>query len=177
VIKDMNGDGVINANDRVRWDQSETPDYILGMSAGFRYKNLDLQAFFQGQAGAVIYDGTQADAGHTDGRNTWEERAQDRWTPDNPDATMPRAGSFTTQPGNTDFFLYDATFMRLKTLEVGFTLPQRLMAGGLERARIYLSGFNVLTWAKEIKWMDPELTSGVTYPPQRILNMGIDVTF
>lgn len=176
-IRDVNGDGQINANDRVRWDKSATPNYILGLNAGFRYKNLDLQAFFQGQAGAVVYDGTMADAGHTDGRNTWTVRAQNRWTPDNPNATMPRAGQHTTAPGATDFFLYDATFMRLKTLEVGFTLPQRMTAGGVDRARVYLSGFNVLTWAKEIKWVDPEMTNGVGYPPQRILNVGFDVTF
>jgi hypothetical protein len=178
VIRDMNDDGVINGNDRVRWDQSGTPDFILGFNAGIQYKNLDVQAFFQGQAGAVIYDGNLADAGHTDGRNTWVNRAEDRWTVDNPDGTMPRAGSFTTQPGNTDFFLYDSSFMRLKTLEVGFTLPRNMMGGvGLERARVYVSGFNVLTWAKEIKWMDPELNTGSTYPPQRILNVGIDVSF
>lgn len=176
-IRDMNGDGVINGNDRVRWDQTATPDYILGMNAGFRYKNLDFQAFFQGQAGAVVVDGTQVDAGHTDGRNTWTYRAENRWTPENPNATMPRAGQFTTAPGGSDFFMYDATFMRLKTLELGYTLPQRLMAGGLDRTRIYMSGFNVLTWAKEIKWMDPEMTNGVGYPPQRILNLGIDLAF
>lgn len=175
-IRDMNGDGVIDSNDQVRWDRSATPDYILGMNAGFRYKNLDFQAFFQGQAGAVVVDGTEADAGHTDGRNTWDHRAQDRWTVDNPNGTMPRAGQFTTSPGTSDFFMYDATFMRLKTLELGFTLPQRMMAGGLDRTRIYMSGFNLLTWAKEIKWMDPEMTNGVGYPPQRILNLGIDVT-
>lgn len=90
---------------------------------------------------------------------------------------MPRAGQFTTSPGASDFFLYDATFARLKTLEIGYTLPERLMAGGLDRTRIYLSGFNVLTWAKEIKWMDPEMTSGTAYPPQRILNLGANVTF
>jgi hypothetical protein len=89
---------------------------------------------------------------------------------------MPRAGQFTTAPGASDFFMYDATFMRLKTLEVGFTLPQGMMMGAADRARIYMSGFNVLTWAKEIKWVDPELTNGVNYPPQRILNLGIDLT-
>jgi len=176
VIRDLNGDGVINASDRLRWDRNATPDYILGLNTGIRYRNLDVQAFFQGQAGAVIYDGTMADAGHTDGRNTWVDRAENRWTVDNPDATMPRAGSFSTQPGATDFFLYDATFMRLKTLEVGFTLPQN-MGVGLDRARVYVSGFNVMTWAKEIKWMDPEMNTGVNYPPQRILNVGIDVAF
>jgi TonB-linked SusC/RagA family outer membrane protein len=182
-IVDMNGDGVINADDRVRWNQSATPDYIVGLNTGFRYRNLDFQAFFQGQTGAVIYDGVQHEAGHTDGRNTWTVRAQDRWSVDNPNGTMPRAGQFTTSPGATDFFLHDATFMRLKTLEVGFTLPERIMPAGVDRARIYLSGFNVLTWAKELKWMDPELIQidndapGMSYPPQRILNMGFDVTF
>jgi TonB-linked SusC/RagA family outer membrane protein len=178
-IRDMNGDGEVNADDRVRWDQSETPDYILGLNAGFQYKALDLQLFFQGQAGAVIYEGTMEQAGHTDGRNTWPERYNDRWTVDNPDGTMPRAGSFTTQPGQSDFFLYDATFMRLKTLELGLSLPESMTARlpEIENARLYVSGFNVLTWAKEIKWMDPEMTGGVGYAPQRILNIGVDVSF
>jgi hypothetical protein len=92
---------------------------------------------------------------------------------------MPRAGQFTTSPGDTDFFLYDATFMRLKTLELGLTLPESVTARlpAIERARLYVSGFNVLTWAKEIKWVDPEMTNGVGYPPQRILNIGVDVSF
>lgn len=175
-LRDMNGDGQINGDDRVRWDKSATPEYILGFNAGFRYKNLDVQAFFQGQAGAVVYDGTEADAGHTDGRNTWTHRAENRWTPQNPNGTMPRAGQFTTSPGASDFFLYDATFMRLKTLEVGFTLPNNMLFGAADRARVYMSGFNILTWAKEIKWVDPELAGGVTYPPQRILNLGINLT-
>lgn len=115
--------------------------------------------------------------GGADPKNAFVDRAANRWTVNNPNGTMPRADAF--QPGNTTFFLYDATFIRLKTLELGYTLPtsltSRLQLGSL---RIYVSGFNLLTWAKEIKYIDPEINGGgLYYPQQRVFNVGLNVKF
>ena len=115
--------------------------------------------------------------GEEDPKNAFVDRAKNRWTVDNPNGTMPRSNAY--QPGSTTFFLYDATFIRLKTLELGYTLPKslasRLQLGSL---RVYVSGFNLLTWAKEIKWTDPEINGyALYYPQQRVFNVGVNVKF
>jgi hypothetical protein len=96
---------------------------------------------------------------------------------DNPDGTMPRADG--NAPGNNTMWMFDATFVRLKNIEFGYSLPQQLVSKvKLTNARIYVSGFNVLTWAKEIKWADPEANGGLLYYPQmRVLNVGVNVKF
>ena len=161
-----------------------TPAHSQGSSARFRistdlrYRNLDLHLFFQGQTNALVYDGTAAALGGSDFANATVHRAADRWTVDNPDGSMPRAGAW--EPGATTFFLYDATFARLKTAELGYRLPTSLMSrlGTLDSARLYVSGFTLRTWAKELEWADPELAGNFTqYPPLRTINFGLNVSF
>ena len=90
---------------------------------------------------------------------------------------MPRADAW--EPGATDFFLYDATFIRLKNLELGYSFRNMLSKGkSLDDIRLFVSGTNLLTWAKEIEWRDPEITGGFTeYPPLRVIEFGVDVKF
>ena len=90
---------------------------------------------------------------------------------------MPRADCY--QPGSSTIFLYDATFVRLKTVELGYTLPKSFTEKiKLSSCRFYVSGFNLLTWAKEIKWCDPEISgSSLYYPQQRVINLGVRVQF
>lgn len=176
-IVDLNKDGVIDSDDRYRFDYSDTPRFVFGLGGSFSYKNFDLSIFFQGQTGAYNYDSEFTQLGGSDPKNTFVARAKDRWTKDNPNGTMPRADAY--QLGNTTFFLYDATFIRLKNLELGYTLPNtwasRLHLGNL---RVYVSGFNVFTWAKEIKWTDPEISGySLYYPQQRVFNVGLSLKF
>lgn len=176
-IVDLNKDGEIDSDDQYRFDYTATPRLVFGLTGYFKYKNFDLSLFFQGQTGAYNYDSEFTSMGGSDPKNAFVARATDRWTVDNPNGTMPRADAF--QPGNTTHFLYDATFIRLKTMELGYTLPKslasRLQLGDL---RVYVSGFNVLTWAKEIKWTDPEINgAALYYPQQRVFNVGINVKF
>lgn len=177
-VVDLNEDGAIDSRDMFRVDHSNTPEYVGGLTADLRYRNLDLQLFFQGQTNALVYDGTAAALGGSDFANATERRARDRWTVDNPDGSMPRAGAW--QPGATTFFLYDATFARLKTAELGYRLPTSVISrlGLLDSARLYVSGFNLLTWASELEWADPELAGNFTqYPPLRTINLGLNVSF
>ncbi len=176
-IVDLNGDNIIDSKDQYRFDYTSTPRFVFGLTGYFKYKDVDLTLFFQGQTGAYNYDNEFARLGESDPKNAFVDRAANRWSVNNPNGTMPRADAF--QPGNTTFFLYDATFIRLKTLEIGYTLPKtlasRLKLGDL---RVYLSGFNVLTWAKEIKWTDPEINGySLYYPQQRVFNIGLNVKF
>ena len=176
-IVDLNGDKVIDSNDRFRFDYTSTPTTVFGINIGLAYKGFDLSALIQGQTGAYNYDGDFTSLGKSDLYNTFVARAKDRWTVDNPNGTMPRADQY--QPGNSTFFLYDATFVRLKTVELGYTLPKAWMEKiRLSSCRLYVSGFNLLTWAKEIKWSDPELNgSSLYYPQQRVINLGVRVQF
>jgi len=176
-ILDLNDDGLIDSNDQYRFDKTATPEVVFGLTLGLDYKNFDLTMFFQGQTNAYNYDGTFSGLGSSAFDNAFIERAQDRWTVENPNGSMPRADAYS--PGSTTFFLYDATFVRLKNLELGYTLPKSLGAKiGLDDIRLYANGLNLLTWAKEIKWSDPELNgSSLYYPQLRVINLGVNVKF
>lgn len=177
-IVDKNGDGKIDSKDQYRFPYTSTPRYVFGLNSNFEYKNFDLNIFFQGQTGAYNYDGTAAALGGTDFANSSVWRATDRWTEANPNGTKPRADSW--QPGNTTFFLFDATFVRLKTVELGYSIPKSVLdrTRFLKNFRVFVSGFNLATWSKEVKWADPEFDGGyLNYPPQRVINFGASIKF
>jgi TonB-linked SusC/RagA family outer membrane protein len=178
MLVDLNDDGVINGNDRYMTNNSPTPEYVFGLTTYLAYKGFDLTLYFQGQTNAWSYDGGLESFARTNLDNNVVYRATNRWTVDNTEgATMPRAD--TWQPGATDFFLYDATFIRIKNLEFGYNLGSNLSKKiGLNGVRLFVSGTNLLTWAKEITWRDPEISGGFgTYPPLRIINFGINIKF
>jgi len=176
-IIDMNGDGVINSQDQYRFDYTSTPRTVFGLNAYVAYKDFDLSLFFQGQAGAYNYDDQFVTIGGADFSNAYVARAKDRWSIDNPNGSMPRADAY--QPGNTLFFMYDATFIRLKTTELGYTIPKNLSSKvRINDFRIYLSGFNLITWAKKLKWSDPEMSGrSLYYPQMRLMNIGVNIKF
>lgn len=176
-VLDLNKDGVINSKDQFRFDYSTTPQYVFGLNMDFQYRNFDLNLLIQGQTKAYNYDGTAAVLGGSDFANSVAYRATNRWNVNNPNGTMPRADAW--QPGNTNFFLYDATFARLKTIELGYLLPKTIVSRiKFNDVRFYVSAFNLFTWAKEIKWADPEINGNFTnYPPQRVINLGVNVKF
>ncbi len=177
-IVDLNNDKVIDSKDQYRFEYTATPRYVFGLSTDFQYKNFDLNILFQGQSGAYNYDGAAASLGNTDFANTLVWRATDRWTVNNTNGSMPRSDAW--QPGNTTFFLFDASFVRLKSIELGYSIPSALLerTKTLKDVRLFASGFNLATWAKEIKWADPELNGNfLAWPPQRIINFGASIKF
>lgn len=177
-IVDLNNDKKIDGNDRYRPEFSAIPKYVFGLTSDFQYKNFDLNIFLQGQAGVRNYDPNAAFLGGTDFTNASVWRATDRWTESNPNGTMPRSDAY--QPGNTTFFLLDGTFVRLKTIELGYNISQSILQKTrvLKNVRVYVSAFNLATWAKEIKWTDPEFNGGYfNYPPSRVINFGATIKF
>ncbi|HTI89475.1 MAG TPA: TonB-dependent receptor [Puia sp.] len=177
-IANLSGGSAITANDQFRFDYSAIPMETFGLTTNFRYKSFDLVLFFYGQTKVYNYDQIYSTLGGTDFGNAMVARATNRWTVSNPNGSLPRSNAW--DPGNTTLYLKDATFIRLKTAEIGYTLPRTLTAKTktFSDVRFYMSGFNVLTWAKAIKYADPEISgNSTTYPPMRIINFGCTVKF
>jgi hypothetical protein len=177
-VVDLDNNGKIDANDRYRVPYSQVPKYVFGLNSDFQYKNFDLTIFFQGQADAKNYDDQAAALGGTDFTNSSVWRATDRWSPTNTTGSKPRADAW--QPGATTYFLFDATFIRLKTVELGYNIPSSIMSKTkvLKNLRVYASAFNLATWSKEVKFADPEFNgSYFNYPQSRIINFGATIKF
>jgi TonB-linked SusC/RagA family outer membrane protein len=180
-VLDLNNDGVINGNDRYRTNQSPTPLYVFGLNTSLQYKGFDLTLFFQGQADAFVNDAIVDEFGLEDLDNAPVYRATNRWTVNNQEgATMPRANNLLPNGGATDFFLYNATFVRLRNAELGYTFSGDLMRKiSVKGLRVFVNGTNLLTWAKQIKYRDPELAnqSYLNYPPLKIVSFGVNLQF
>jgi len=177
--EDVNEDGVINGNDRVRVTRNATPRILYGFSLRGDYKNFDVNLLFQGQAQALQYVFTNTAVSF----GIPQVVADERWVPGRTDATYPRlvtapyGGTFGLNYSNT-FFLKNASFLRLKTVELGYSIPSSLTNRvGVKNLRVYASGFNLFTFDK-LKFMDPEATEsqGYYYPQQKIFNFGLVVS-
>jgi TonB-linked SusC/RagA family outer membrane protein len=178
IFEDVNGDGEIDGDDRIRVNSNGDPTWTGGVTFGLNVQNFDATVFFQGAAGAVQYLSTESgEIG-----NYLEEFAEGRWTPDNPSSTKPRAfnrGEEYWIANRNTYFLRSTDYVRLKTVELGYRLPTSLASRiGVKSPRIYVSGFNVLTWDK-FGLMDPESRnqSGQYYPQARVFNVGASVSF
>lgn len=175
--KDINEDGLIDSRDRVRLDKTATPEIVFGMSISATYRNVDLGLLLQGQSNAwAYYWFPQGLFG-----NVLSEMAHNRPGPDNPDSKYPNLTYDNSQISalSSEFWLKDASFVRLKNVEIGYTLPgSALEKMGIQALRVYANGFNIFTIDK-LKWFDPEgeADRGYFYPQNRIFNFGVNVTF
>lgn len=180
-FEDVNGDGKITADDRVRLDQNIVPNFNFGATLDLRYKGFDLNILFQGATGAMLKIQTESgDIG-----NYLQYFYENRWSIDNPSSEHPRlasrgdtyysGGNF----GDNTYNFFSKDYIRLKNIELGYNLPdnliQKVRLGGF---RVYVNALNLITFSKQ-KVYDPEgeVSSGVFYPQARILNTGLSVTF
>ena len=179
IFKDVNNDGVIDANDQVRSDKSNVPTFTGGVNLYFQYKGFDLSILAQGAAGAVNYISTESgEIG-----NFLQSFADGRWTVNNTSSDKPRTfnrgNEYWAGNGNT-YFLQKTDYIRLKNLQFGYTIPGKITnKAGIQLIRIYLSGYNLLTYSPDYKDFDPEASagSGQSYPLQRVVSAGITLTF
>lgn len=178
MLKDVNGDGKINGLDKVTVDKNGTPTFQGGITLGAQYKNFDLSILFQAAMGSQLAWGP--DESGTIG-NYPQYTYDHRWTVDNPSTVDPRItdrGNQYFSSGNT-YWLLNMNYIRLKTAELGYTLPSTIVKGaGVSNLRFYVSGQNLLTLAKQ-HIFDPESASnnGHYYPQSRIINLGASVRF
>ncbi|MDR1221860.1 MAG: TonB-dependent receptor [Tannerella sp.] len=189
--KDINGDNVINEMDQVPIGYPTTPEinYGFGVSAG--YKNLDVSVFFQGSARSSFW--IDADAMSPFVRRTADGRvletglakfiADDYWSElsQNPYAGWPRLSNTLIANNNvrSTWFMQDNSFLRLKSVEIGYALPQKWTNKIRQSSsfRFYLSGTNLLLFSKFKLW-DVEMGgNGLGYPLQRVVNLGINLSF
>ena len=185
--KDLNGDGKITPDDRTIITKGDYPQIIYGIALGGSFKGFDLNALFQGAGNIEKYMsglGSWAFGGTASNTSPSVPMKQhlDRWTPDNPNASYPRL--FKDNLNNqaiSSYWVRNASYLRLKNLEIGYSLPARLLSGlRISSARIYVSGANLLTFTK-MKDVDPEsaVTSygATSYLIQRLYNIGFNVKF
>ncbi len=178
IFRDVNDDGVIDDLDRIRYDYTEFPRWTYGFTLQAEYKDFDLTMLWQGAAGARQYVRTESGLIG----NFPLAFVEDRWTPDNTDATWPRTydreREYWANRANT-FWWWKTDYLRLKTIEVGYTLPQTLTKkAAVSSLRLFASGQNLLTFSK-VDFFDPEIPGGSAqyYPQTKVYNVGLSINF
>lgn len=187
---DYNGDGKITVDGDAQYAGSPFPDLTMGLRAGLDWRGIDFTMFFDGTFGNKIYNHTRARSEQMKEVQNFSTTVLDYWTPTNTNTDMPRF--IPTDPNNnaervSDRWLEDGSFFRLKTLELGYTLPENAVSKlRLSRLRVYASFENLFT-ATKYKGYTPDLgqydgvfTRGVDvgrYPIPRTYMMGIQLDF
>ncbi|MEM9000128.1 MAG: TonB-dependent receptor [Bacteroidota bacterium] len=193
--RDVNGDNVINDEDRT-FIGSPHPDFTYGINLSFAYKGWDLSAFFSGVEGKDAYNYTKIFTDFpTFFNGNRSTRVLDSWTPENTNAVLPAlSGSITNnETSPNSYFVEDASYLRLKNLQIGYTLPDTILDKlGIENIRLYFQASNLFT-ITDYNGLDPEvpiivgnngatdnLTQGVdvsAFPLAQIFTFGTNFKF
>ena len=187
--KDINNDGVIDINDEVPIGYPTTPEIIYGFGVSSSYKNFDLSFFFQGSARSSFFidayrtspfiDTSGSAIGNNALLTAW---ANDHWSENDRNlyAAWPRLSDqlIDNNNRNSTWWLRDGSFLRLKSLEIGYSMNEELIQKAkLESARLYISTTNLFTISKFKIW-DVEMGgNGLGYPIQRGINLGLNMNF
>ena len=181
-FKDLNGDGVINEDDRTILG-SPTPTWTFSMSNRFEFYGVDIEIYLQGAAGNKIYNGNRSTLEAMSVAQNQLTTVLDRWRPDYHSTTMPRAVFSDPNKNNrvSDRFLEDGDYLRLKNITIGYTLPKKYTKKALmEEVRFSISGQNLYTLTR-YTGLDPEVGgSGIdsnVYPLTRNFTFGLNITF
>lgn len=188
--RDVNGDGKISELDKVPIGFPTTPEIIYGFGLSAGYKGFDASFFFQGAARESFWldpksvtpflDGDDED-GLSGYNSVLQVFADDHWSESNRDAyaLWPRLANYEVTNNNqtSTWFMEDGSFLRLKSVEIGYTLPKRLADKVLlKNLRLYVSGTNLFYFSRFKLW-DPEMAgNGLGYPIQRVFNVGLNIS-
>lgn len=188
--QDTNEDGVITGDDRVFFG-NPNPDFTYGLNLGLTWKDFDLSAFFFGSQGNEIFNYNRwwLDFWPSFQNQKSADLLYNSWTPENTDATTPKASNKSNFSNNTQsvsYYVEDGSFFRLRNVQLGYTLPTDAIAKvGLSKARIYVQGVNLFT-ATKYSGIDPDINNGGdtafgvdfgNYPLVKQFIFGLNVSF
>jgi hypothetical protein len=179
---DVNGDNVITEADMVPIGNPTLPEIVYGFGFSAGYKNFDLSAFFQGLANESFWINYSATSPFYNETQLLKSYADSYWSEDNRDiyALWPRLSTTIISNNNqpNTWFMRDGAFLRLKQVEFGYTLPQRLLDKfKATNFRIYLTGTNLLMLSRFKMW-DVEMGgNGLGYPLQKTFSVGLNLSF
>ena len=185
IYEDTNGDGKLDSNDRVYTKHTDIPAITYNINLGATWKGFDLSMTWQG-VGSVSHIFNREVLGEFSGDASHPSTMwKDSWTESNHNAKMPRVFETGNSPSDmtramSTFWLWNTAYLRLKTLQLGYSLPENVLkAIGVERVRVYYAGENLLTFHSLPFNIDPEITSerGSSYPLLRSHAIGINITF
>jgi len=169
-------DSLINSNDRTYLGKT-IPGYYYGFSFGADFKGFDVSVFFQGVGDVKKYNYIRAGLENMGGPANQFATTLDRWTPEKPSSTMPRAvfGDPASTGRFSSRYVESAAYLRLKNIQIGYSLPKQLLAKAkfIQNLRFYVSAVNVFTITK-YSGLDPE---NEFLPPTRQTLAGLNVTF
>jgi TonB-linked SusC/RagA family outer membrane protein len=182
--QDLNGDGVINVFDKRAIGNPNLPNTTLGLSLQGVYKGFSVSVLLQG---SFNYSFAVIGTGIEPFQSQFQPIHQERWTPETAaTANFPRLGFNPTSVNSptayfSDYWLVNAYYIRLKTIDIGYQLPNKLLPFKISNARVYMSAYNLFTWDNYNKYQqDPEIstnTAGDAYINQRVINLGIQLGF
>ena len=179
--KDVNNDGVIDNNDRVPMEDGVFPKCTYGFNLNAEYKGFDLYAFFQGVAGSKCYVTGWGIQPFNQGTAPTKDQLANSWTPENHSTKYVMIGDPCSYNHPSTYFLKDNSYLRLKTLQIGYSLPKGWLSKvGLSKVRLYLSGDNLLTFTN-YDGLDPERpgtsTTYLAYPQNKVLSFGCNIIY
>lgn len=184
---DANNDGVINDDDRV-FQGSPFPDFTFALNGNMRYKNFDLSIGLQGVLGNKIYNATRQTLEDVTKGSNFLARCLDYWTPENKNASHPRL-TWDDPNRNTraesDRYLENGSYLRLRSVQLGYTFPQTWFKGAIQHARVYINAENLFT-ITSYSGYSPDVNAdnanyrgfdNFIYPTNRTFMLGLNVTF
>ena len=177
--RDLNKDGRIDENDKTALG-NPFPSLTYGLNFGCEWKGIDLQLFFQGVCGNEIFNALRLRTEGTGNDATLSTSMRDVWSISNTDGSIPNPFGNPINMENSSRFIEDGSYLRLKNMQIGYTLPLRWTEKiKMSRCRIYLSGSNLFTLTKYTGY-DPEVGGGVdygNYPQSRTFMLGLNINF
>lgn len=186
--KDVNGDGIIDTNDRTIIGRG-LPIHTGGFTNSFTYKGFDLSVFFQWSYGNDIMNANRLFFENAGGKKDLNQFASyaNRWTPENPESDIPAATKSASNNVISSRIIEDGSYLRLKTVTLGYTFPKALIAKAkLSNARVYVAAQNLWTWTSysgydpEVSVRNSALTPGLdfsSYPRAFTLSFGVNLGF
>lgn len=194
--RDVNRDGVISTLDQVPIGYPTTPEIVYGFGFSFGYKKFDISAFFQGSGRSSFwispsatapfvpyyYNDSERNSGTIFTNQLLKAYADSYWSEEKRDlyALWPRLSTYPIQNNtvSSTWFMRNGSFLRLKQVEMGYTLPENLVKRlGMSDVRLYVNGTNLFTWSKFKLWDVEMAGNGLRYPIQKVFNVGLTLSY